>query len=78
MHPRLRERREHMSTATTVDVVGTARDRVDGRFKVMGATTYLIDVTLPGTAHAALLQSTVTSGRIRHNAVDAEDGPRRH
>jgi len=37
-----------------------------------------IDVTLPGMAHAALLQSTVTSGRIRHIAVDAEDGPRRH
>ena len=50
---------------------------MDGRFKVMGATTYPIDVTLPGMAHAALLQSTVTSGRIRHNAVDAEDGPRR-
>ena len=57
MHPSLRERREHMSTATTVDVVGTARDRVDGQLKVMGAATYPIDVTLPGMAHAALLQS---------------------
>jgi len=32
----------------------------------MGAATYPIDVTLPGMAQAALLQSTVTSGRIRH------------
>ena len=67
-----------MSTTAIVDIVGTARDRVDGRLKVMGAATYPIDVTLPGLAHAALVQSTVTSGRIRHSAVDAEDGPRRH
>ena len=60
-----------MSTTTTTDVVGTARDRVDGRLKVMGAATYPIDVTLPGVAHAALVQSTITSGRIRHIAVDA-------
>jgi hypothetical protein len=44
MHPRLRERREHLSTATTVDV--------DGRLKVMGATTYPINVTLHGMAPA--------------------------
>jgi len=60
-----------MSTATIPEVVGTARDRVDGRLKVMGAATYPIDVNLPGLAHAALVQSTVTSGRIRHIAVDA-------
>ena len=66
-----RERREHMSTTTTIDVVGTPLDRVDGRLKVMGAATYPIDVTLPGLAHAVLVQSTVTSGRIRHIAVDA-------
>jgi xanthine dehydrogenase YagR molybdenum-binding subunit len=62
-----------MSTATTVGVVGTARDRVDGRLKVMGAATYPIDVTLPGMANAVLVQSTVTSGRIRHIAVDAAE-----
>jgi xanthine dehydrogenase YagR molybdenum-binding subunit len=62
-----------MRTATTVDVVGTARDRVDGRLKVMGAATYPIDVALPGMAHAVLVQSTVTSGRIRHIAVDAAE-----
>ncbi|MGH9868592.1 MAG: xanthine dehydrogenase family protein molybdopterin-binding subunit [Candidatus Polarisedimenticolia bacterium] len=62
-----------MSTTTTVDVVGTARDRVDGRLKVTGAATYPIDVTLPGLVHAVLVQSTVTSGRIRHIAVDAAE-----
>ena len=62
-----------MSTTTTVDVVGTPRDRVDGRLKVMGAATYPIDVNLPGLAHAALVQSTITSGRIRDIAVDAAE-----
>jgi xanthine dehydrogenase YagR molybdenum-binding subunit len=62
-----------MSTATIVEVVGTACDRVDGRLKVMGAATYPIDVTLPGLAHAVLVQSTVASGRIRHLAVDAAE-----
>jgi CO/xanthine dehydrogenase Mo-binding subunit len=62
-----------MSTATTADIVGTARDRVDGLLKVMGAATYPIDVTLPGLAHAALVQSTIISGRIRDIAVDAAE-----
>ena len=62
-----------MSTATIVDVVGTPLDRVDGRLKVMGAATYPIDVTLPGFAYAVLVQSTVTSGRILHIAVDAAE-----
>ena len=62
-----------MSTTTTADVVGTPRDRVDGRLKVMGAATYPIDVNLPGLAHAALVQSTITSGRIRDIAVDAAE-----
>ena len=62
-----------MSTATTAEVVGTARDRVDGRLKVMGAATYPTDVKLPGLAHAALVQSTITSGRIRDIAVEAAE-----
>ena len=62
-----------MSTASIADVVGTPRDRVDGRLKVMGAATYPIDVTLPDLAHAVLVQSTVASGRIRHIAVDAAE-----
>ena len=60
-----------MSTATVVDVVvGTARDRVDGRLKVTGAATYPVDVALPGMAYAVLVESTITSGRIGHIAVD--------
>lgn len=59
--------------STTSDVVGTPRDRVDGRLKVMGAARYPIDVALPAMAHAALVQSTVTSGRIRHIATDAAE-----
>src|SRR5262245_11345393 len=62
-----------MSTTRNIEVVGTAHDRVDGRLKVMGAARYAIDVTLPGLAHAALVQSTLTSGRIRHIAVDAAE-----
>ena len=54
-------------------MVGTARDRVDGRLKVMGAATYPIDVTLPDLAHAVLVGSTVTSGRIRRIGVDAAE-----
>src|SRR4029450_10505699 len=62
-----------MSTATNTEVVGTARDRVDGRLKVTGAATYPIDVTLPGVAYAVLVGSTVTSGRIRRIAVEAAE-----
>jgi xanthine dehydrogenase YagR molybdenum-binding subunit len=62
-----------MSTTTIPEVVGTARDRVDGRLKVTGAATYPIDVNLPMLAHAALVQSTITSGRIRDIVVDAAE-----
>jgi xanthine dehydrogenase YagR molybdenum-binding subunit len=64
-----------MST-NSVGVVGTALDRIDGRLKVTGAATYPIDVTLPGLAYAVLVPSTISSGRIRHIAVDeAERAP---
>jgi xanthine dehydrogenase YagR molybdenum-binding subunit len=62
-----------MSTAEVGEVVGTARDRVDGHLKVMGAASYPIDVTLPGLAYAALVQSTAASGRIRQVAVTAAE-----
>ena len=62
-----------MSTTTAAGVVGTTLDRVDGRLKVTGAATYPIDVTIPGLAHAVLVGRTVTSGRIRHIAVDAAE-----
>ena len=62
-----------MRTANTVDVVGTARDRVDGRLKVTGAATYPIDVALPAMVYAVLVQSNVTSGRIVSIAADAAE-----
>ena len=62
-----------MSTETIAGVVGTPRDRVDGRLKVTGTATYPIDVNLPGQAHAALVQSTITSGRIREIGVGAAE-----
>ena len=61
-----------MST-TTDGVVGTPRDRVDGRLKVTGAATYPIDVALPGLAHAVLVPGTAISGRILRIAVDAAE-----
>ena len=60
-----------MSAATMV--VGTDRDRVDGRLKVTGTATYPIDVNLPELAHAVLVQSTVSSGRIGRVVVDAAE-----
>src|SRR6185369_2333406 len=65
-----------MTTAVTTEVVGTARDRVDGRLKVMGAATYPIDVAVSGMTHAVLVQSTVASGRVRRIAVDAAERAR--
>ena len=62
-----------MSTAPLVGIVGTPRDRVDGRLKVTGAATYPIDVTLPGLVHAVLVPSTVPSGRIGQINVDAAE-----
>ena len=62
-----------MSTAPTVGIVGTPRDRVDGRLKVTGTATYPIDVTLPGLVHAVLVPSTVSSGRIAQINVDAAE-----
>jgi CO/xanthine dehydrogenase Mo-binding subunit len=65
-----------MSTSAIDQVVGSARDRVDGCLKVTGAATYPIDVSLPDLAYAVLVGSTITSGRIIHIAVDtAEHAP---
>jgi CO/xanthine dehydrogenase Mo-binding subunit len=45
-------------------LVGRPLDRIDGVVKVTGAVGYPTDVTLPGQAHAVLVQSTVGAGRI--------------
>jgi len=54
-----------MKNIETVPVIGPPLSRIDGHLKVTGAATYPSDVTLPGMAHAVLVQSTVASGRIR-------------
>ena len=51
-------------TTATAPVIASSLSRVDGHLKVTGAATYPLDVLVPGMAHAVLVQSTVTSGRI--------------
>ena len=51
------------------DVVGTPLERVDGRAKVTGAATYTADHRLPDLAHAVLITSAITQGRIE--GIDA-------
>jgi len=53
-----------MSTGATSSLVGQPLNLVDGRLKVTGTASYPSDITLPGMTHAALVQSTVASGRI--------------
>jgi len=45
-------------------VLGPGIDRVDGPVKVRGAAAYPTDVTYPDLAHAALVRSTIASGRV--------------
>jgi xanthine dehydrogenase YagR molybdenum-binding subunit len=45
-------------------VIGDGGDRVDGPAKVCGAAPYPTDITYPHLAHAALVRSTIASGRV--------------
>jgi CO/xanthine dehydrogenase Mo-binding subunit len=45
-------------------LIGSGVDRVDGPAKVRGAAPYPTDVTYPELAHAALVRSTIASGRV--------------
>jgi Aldehyde oxidase and xanthine dehydrogenase, a/b hammerhead domain len=51
--------------------LGSGVDRVDGPAKVRGAAAYPTDVTYPDLAHAALVRSTIASGRVTE--IDAAD-----
>ena len=53
-----------MSDAHTI--VGQPIDRTDGALKVTGAARYAGDFSLPDLCHAAIVQSTIASGRIVH------------
>ncbi|MGW4467392.1 xanthine dehydrogenase family protein molybdopterin-binding subunit [Micromonospora sp. NPDC004704] len=57
----------------TVDtkLLGDPVDRVDGPLKVSGAAPYPSDVSYPGMAYAALVQSTIGAGTI--NRIDAAE-----
>jgi len=53
-----------MSDAHTI--IGQPIDRTDGALKVTGAARYAGDFSLPDLCHAAIVQSTIASGRIVH------------
>ena len=53
------------SVDATSAVVGPAVDRVDGPAKVTGAAPYPSDYRYPGLAHASLVRSTISVGRVR-------------
>ena len=44
--------------------IGTPTSRVDGIAKVTGAAKYAAEFNVPGLAHASLVTSTITKGRI--------------
>src|SRR5688500_9379577 len=44
--------------------IGTATSRVDGIAKVTGAAKYAAEFNAPGLAHASLVCSTITKGRV--------------
>ncbi|KDN17333.1 xanthine dehydrogenase family protein molybdopterin-binding subunit [Amycolatopsis rifamycinica] len=52
------------ATATGGPVVGRPIDRVDGTAKTTGAALFSAEYPLPDLAHAALVHSTVSRGRI--------------
>jgi xanthine dehydrogenase YagR molybdenum-binding subunit len=57
-------------------LLGDPVDRVDGPLKVTGTAPYPSDVSFPGMAHAALVQSTIAAGTIhRIDAGSAEAAP---
>src|SRR5687768_1322692 len=45
-------------------IIGQPVSRVDGRQKVTGSATYAAEFNVKGQAHAAVVRSTVPSGRI--------------
>jgi xanthine dehydrogenase YagR molybdenum-binding subunit len=60
----------------TTAIIGKPVSRVDGRQKVTGGATYSAEFDLPGLAHAAVLRSTIASGRIA--TIDGAVAERAH
>lgn len=62
--------------ATGNCLIGTPVSRVDGRMKVTGGARYAAETRFPATAHAALVGSTIPSGRVvRLDVAAAERAP---
>jgi xanthine dehydrogenase YagR molybdenum-binding subunit len=56
--------------------IGDPLPRVDGRAKVTGAAKYSAEYSLPGLTYAALVMSTIPSGRVSPmRTIDAERAP---
>ncbi|TKK89888.1 xanthine dehydrogenase family protein molybdopterin-binding subunit [Herbidospora galbida] len=65
-----------MTTIQQPRILGAGVDRVDGPLKVTGQARYPNDVNLPGMAYAAVVRSTIPSGRItRMDTTAAEKSP---
>jgi xanthine dehydrogenase YagR molybdenum-binding subunit len=47
-----------------MNAIGEPLSRSDGRLKVTGGARYTADIALAGAAHAAIVHSTIASGRI--------------
>jgi xanthine dehydrogenase YagR molybdenum-binding subunit len=59
-----------------MNAVGQPISRVDGRLKVTGGARYTADISLAAVAHAAIVYSTIASGRIVSiDTVAAENAP---
>ncbi len=53
---------------STMDVIGQALDRVDGRAKVTGKATYAAETRMKNMAYGVIVQSTIAQGEI--TAID--------
>src|SRR5260221_3569041 len=59
-----------------MNAIGQPISRADGQLKVTGRARYTADIPLPGTAHGAIVHSTVANGRtVSIDTTDAESAP---
>src|SRR5688572_1083096 len=60
----------------TTAAIGQPLSRIDGRKKVTGAATYAAEFNVPGQVFAAVVRSTISSGRISNiDSAAAEQLP---
>ncbi len=59
-----------------MNAIGQPMSRIDGRLKVTGGARYTADVPLAGATHAAIVHSTIASGRtVSIDTTAAEKAP---